>query len=77
MGIGLFIGASALSYWRISGEVLTARLIILAVTLGGVALLADADPVWPLAAVAVGLLAIVVTEEITIHRETAADVHLD
>ena len=49
----------------------------LAVTLGVVALLAEADPVWPLTAVAVGLLAIVVTEEITVHEETAADVHID
>ncbi len=77
VGIGLFIGASALSYWRISRQVLTARLVIVAVTLGVVAILADADPVWPLTAVAVGLLAIVVTEEVTIHEETAADVHID
>ncbi len=77
VGIGLFIGASAFACWRITRQILTARLVILAVTLGVVALLAEADPVWPLTAVAVGLLAIVVTEEITVHEETAADVHID
>jgi low temperature requirement protein LtrA len=76
-GIGLFIGASALAYWRIAGEVLIARLAIVTATLGIVALAADADPVWPLTVVAVGLLAVVVTEEMTIDRETAADVHID
>ena len=77
VGIGLFIGASALAYWRISRQVLVARLGLVAVTLLTVVLLADADPLWPLLATAAGLLAIVVAEEVTIHRETPADVHLD
>lgn len=77
VGIGLFIGASALACWRITRRVLTARLAILAGTLVVVGLLADADPLWPLTAVAAGLLAIVVTEDLTIHRETAADIAFD
>ena len=77
VGIGLFIGASALACWRVTRKVLTTRLAILAVTLVAVALLADADPVWPLGAVAVGLLAIVVVEDLTLHRESAADIAID
>ena len=43
----------------------------------GPAVLADADPLWPLSAVAAGLLAIVVVEDVTIHRESAADIAID
>ena len=77
VGIGLFVGASALACWRITRRVLTARLVIVAVTIGVVAVLADADPVWPLTVVAVGLLAIVVTEEHTIDAETSSTVVID
>ena len=77
VGIGLFIGASALACWRITRRVLTARLAILVATLAVVGGLADADPVWPLSVVAAGLLAIVVVEEVTIHRESAADIAID
>jgi low temperature requirement protein LtrA len=77
VGIGLFLGASALACWRITRQVLTARLAILAATLALVALVADADPVWPLSVVAAGLLAIVVVEDVTIHRESAADIAID
>ena len=52
VGVGLFVGASAFAYWRISRRVLVGRLAILAVTVGGVALTAQADPIWPLGVVA-------------------------
>ncbi len=73
VGIGLYISASALAYWRIARVILTARLAILAGTLAAVGLLADAEPLWPLTAVAVGLLAIVLVEELTFNREPAAE----
>lgn len=64
VGVGLFVGASAFAYWRISHRVLVGRLAILALTVGGVALAAQAEPIWPLGVVAAGLLAIVATEEL-------------
>lgn len=61
-GIGLFVGASALAYWRVSKVLLVPRLAALAGTLVVVALVRNQDPVWPLVAVAVGLMVIVVAE---------------
>lgn len=69
VGIALFVGSSALAFWRITGQVLTARLVVTAVTVAVVALLAGAHPVWPLAAVAVGLLAVIGLED-RHHRRT-------
>ena len=63
IGIGLFVGSSALSFWRVTRQVLTARLVTTAITMAAVVLLADADPVWPLLAVAAGLVVVVVLEE--------------
>ena len=62
IGILLFVGSSAFALWRTTGEVLRGRLVIVGVTVAAVALVASAAPVWPLAAVAVGLAAIVATE---------------
>jgi low temperature requirement protein LtrA len=77
VGIGLFVGCSALAYWRITHRVLTARLVITAITIAVVALLADAAPVWPLVAVAVGLAAIIVTEQLAYQPSESASVVLD
>jgi low temperature requirement protein LtrA len=71
VGIALFVGSTALAFWRVTGQVLTARLVITAVTVAAVTLLASADPVWPLLAVAAGLLAIIGAEER--HHRKAAD----
>ena len=62
VGVGLFVGASAFAYWRVSRRVLVGRLAILAVTVGGVVVAARAEPIWPLGVVAAGLFAIVATE---------------
>jgi low temperature requirement protein LtrA len=72
VGVALFVGASAFAYWRTTGRVLVARLVILAVTTVGVALTADGDPVWPLSVVAVGLLVVIVTEGLTATPEDEA-----
>ncbi len=65
VGIALFVGASAFACWRTTGRLLVGRLVVVGLTIGAVALVADAEPVWPLAVVAVGLLVIVLIEELT------------
>ena len=72
VGVALFVGASAFAYWRTCGQVLVARLAILALTEVVLVLMAEQDPVWLFSTVAVGMLAIVVTEAAT-HRETPAE----
>jgi low temperature requirement protein LtrA len=62
VGVVLFVGFSAVSYWFLYRRVLVARvlaLLVMVVALVGVAALA---PVWPLAVVAAVLLAVVVVE---------------
>ncbi|HEX2577864.1 MAG TPA: low temperature requirement protein A, partial [Aquihabitans sp.] len=71
VGIALFVGATTLAYWRTTRHLLVSRLVIVAVTLVVVVLLRDADPVWPLAAVALGLLAVIVVEELRDRRRAA------
>jgi low temperature requirement protein LtrA len=61
-GIVLFVGFSAFAAWRASGVVLTPRLLILAVTVAALLLVSSWQPAWQFAAVAVGLLAIVLVE---------------
>jgi low temperature requirement protein LtrA len=73
VGIVLFVGSSAFAYWRTTGRLLLPRLAIIAVTAAVVALVASAAPVWPLAVVAAGLLAIVVVE-LGIDQRTPTDV---
>ena len=63
-GIGLFVGFSALAYWRLSGRILVLRLALLGAMLLGLAVVAPLAPVWPLAVVAAALLAIVVIEAV-------------
>jgi low temperature requirement protein LtrA len=62
IGISLFVGFSAFAYWRACRRVLVARMVILAVTVGGLAVVSASKPVWQLGVVAVGLLAIVLVE---------------
>jgi len=63
-GIGLFVGFSTFAYWRLSGRLLVPRLAILGAMLVGLGVVAPLAPVWPLAVVAAGLLAIVVIEAV-------------
>lgn len=72
VGTALFVGASAVAYWRIARRLLVPRLVTTAVTIGVVALVADRDPVWPLAVVALGLLTIVVIERAEGRRSVEA-----
>ena len=76
VGLGLFVGCSAASYWRVSRTVLTARLAIAAATVAAVALAGRLDPMWPLLVAATGLLAIVLVEERT-HRSRESTVELE
>ena len=62
-GIGLFVGFSAVVYWRISGTILVARLAALLVIAAGLVMVSSLPPVWPLAVVAIGLTAVVVWEQ--------------
>ncbi|MFP5343812.1 MAG: low temperature requirement protein A [Candidatus Limnocylindria bacterium] len=62
IGIALFVGASALAYWRLYRRVLVVRLAILVVMAGGLVVVAPLAPVWPLVVVAAALAAIVLAE---------------
>ena len=48
VGVALFVGFSAVSYWRVSGHVLTGRLVIITVMAFALALAAPLPPVWAL-----------------------------
>ncbi len=72
VGVALFVGTSAFVYWRTCGHVLGPRLAILVVTEAALLLVAAQDPIWLLATVALGMLAIAVTEELTYHERPEA-----
>jgi low temperature requirement protein LtrA len=61
-GIALFVGCSALAYWRTTGRLLVPRLVMLLITLAALAVVADRAPSWQLAVVAIGLAAIAAVE---------------
>ena len=77
VGIGLFVGSSALAYWRLSGKVLVDRLTITAATIAAVVALGSADPAIPFTAAAVGLLGLVVVEERSHPRAPSAAVEVE
>ena len=77
VGISLFVGSSAISFWRVTRQVLTARLVTTAITVVVVILLADADPLWPLLAVAAGLATVVALEERHHRKGESSPVLLD
>jgi low temperature requirement protein LtrA len=62
VGVSLFVGCSALSLRVLGGPVLVARLLALAAMVVLLVVVAGWSPSWPLAVVAVALLAIVVFE---------------
>jgi len=62
VGVALFVGFSAVSYWRLSGRILVARVVLLAVMAGALVAVAALAPVWPLVVVAGALFAIVAIE---------------
>jgi low temperature requirement protein LtrA len=74
-GVALFVGCSALSYWRATGQVLVARLAILAVTLVALGFTKPFDPAVSMTVVLIGVAAVVLVEELRppIARLTRAD----
>jgi low temperature requirement protein LtrA len=62
LGVALFVGFSAVSYWRLYGRVLVARVVALAVMAAALVIVAPLAPVWPLAAVAAVLFVLVTFE---------------
>ena len=58
-GVALFVGFSAVVYWRISGTILIGRVVALLVMAAGLALVGSLPPAWPLAVVAIALSAVV------------------
>jgi low temperature requirement protein LtrA len=62
VGVALFVGCSALAYWRTCGVLLVPRLLLLVATLGALVAVSSLAPAWQLGAVSVGLLAIVLVE---------------
>ena len=81
-GLTLFLTATAGALWRALGCVLWNRLIVLAVTLGALALGTFDDPIQILAVACGGLITIVLVEQVTVRRQLArrelrvAQVHL-
>ena len=71
-GVALFVGFSAVVYWRISGTILVARLVAVLTMAVGLAMVSSLPPAWPLAVVAISLTALVVWEQ----RRPPAGEHL-
>ena len=74
IGVSLFVASSALSLRLCGGQVLVARLALLAAMLVGLALVAPMAPVWPLFIVAAALLGIVLVEGAGPDAERVADI---
>ncbi len=62
VGVALFVGFSAASYWRASGTVLLGRLAIIVAMGVALAVTAPLAPIWPLVVVAVALLVLALLE---------------
>jgi low temperature requirement protein LtrA len=79
VGVALFVGFSAASYWRLYGRLLTVRVAMLAVMAGLLVLVAPLAPVWTLVVVAGALLALVAIEAVSppaavrVHAAEATD----
>jgi len=61
-GVTLFLGSTALAYWRLHRELLSTRVVITVVTAVMVLVSPGWLPFWPLVAVAAALVALVVLE---------------
>ena len=62
VGVALFVGFSAVSYWLLHRRVLVARVATLIAMGVGLLIVAPLSPVWPLGVVATALLGLVVVE---------------
>ena len=61
-GVALFVGFSAVVYWRISGTILIARLVAVLVMAAGLVVVGSLPPAGPLAVVAIALTGLVAWE---------------
>ncbi|MGK2928951.1 MAG: low temperature requirement protein A [Acidimicrobiales bacterium] len=61
-GVALFLGSTVLAHWRIHGSVLGTRVAIIVVTVVVVLVSPEWLPFWPLLAVVVGVVVLVVLE---------------
>jgi len=74
LGVALFAGSAAVSYWRLTGRVLVARLLVTAAMLPVMVAVAPLPPVWPLLVAAGALLVIIGIETLRpISRPLAED----
>ena len=71
-GVTLFLGSTAVALWRAKRCILWSRLFVLGVTLAGIALSVRSSVVQMLVVAAVGLLLIVVIEQITVRPRLEA-----
>jgi low temperature requirement protein LtrA len=62
VGVALFMGATVVSYWRVRREVLVPRSVVTLASVGALAFVVGARPVWPLSIVAVGLAVVAFLE---------------
>ena len=62
IGVALFVGCSAVVYWRISGTISIARLVAPLVMAAGLVVVSSLPPAWPLAVIAVALTALIAWE---------------
>ncbi len=72
VGVALFMGATVVSYWRVHREMLVARSVVTLASVGALAFVVGARPVWPLSIVAVGLAVVAFVERDRV-RAAAAD----
>ncbi|MEO5987187.1 MAG: low temperature requirement protein A [Candidatus Limnocylindria bacterium] len=62
VGVALFVGFSAVSYWVLHRRILVIRAVALGAMLVALAIVAPLAPIWPLAVVASAMLVIVAIE---------------
>ena len=62
VGVALFVGFSAVSYWRVSGTVLFGRVVVILAMAAALAVTLPLAPVWSLVVVAVALLVLAILE---------------
>jgi low temperature requirement protein LtrA len=73
LGVLLFSCSAAAAYWRLTGQVLAARLVISAVMVAAIVAVAHLAPLWPLLVASAALLAIILAES----KRRPAESHLE
>lgn len=62
VGVALFVGFSAVSYWRVTGAVLSSRVGVVALMAVALVATTSLPPIWPLGVAAVSLLVLALLE---------------